>query len=86
MASDIEKVIADFEAKLKQVTPEEVTPEGIQPAVEEPVAEPAAEGEEYACISSGFKELVAVLPAHYASPNIKDLLIEFIKDLPECEV
>ncbi len=85
MANGIEKVIADFESKMKQVSPEDIQmAKGKTPAKAEAVFEPT--GEEPACISKGFKDLVGVLPSPYVGKNIKDLVIEFLQSMPECEV
>jgi len=84
MANGIEEVIAEFEAKMKQVSPADIQmAKGETPAAEA-VVEPAGEGP--ACISRGFKELVGVLPSVYIGMNIKDLVIEFLASVPDCEV
>ncbi len=84
MAKGIEDIIAQFEAKMKQVSPADIQmAKGETPAAEA-VAKPA--GEEPACVNRGFKELVGVLPSLYVGMNIKDLLIEFLGTVPECEV
>lgn len=96
MADGIEEVIAEFEAKMKPVSPADLqmakgeTPAAeavVEPTGKTKIAEAVVEptGAEPSCISKGFKELVTVLPSSYASRNIRDLLIEFLKDLPECE-
>ncbi len=84
MASDIEKVIADFEAKMKQVSPEDIQMAKGKTPVAEAVAEPA--GEEPACVNRVFKELVGVLPNLYIGVNIKEPLKEVLETYPECEV
>ena len=84
MANDIEKIIAEFEAKMKQVSPEDIQmAKGETPAAEA-VAKPA--GEESACVNRSFKELVAVLPSVYVGTNIKATLQEVLETYPDCEV
>ena len=87
MANDIEDIIAEFEAKMKQVSPEDIKmAKGETPAeaVAESTAEPA--GEEPTCVSRVFKELVGVLPSLYIGVNLKDQLKAVLETYPECEV
>ena len=88
MTSGIEDIISEFEAKMKQVSPEDMKIAKGETPEAEPVsaAEPAPGGEEVACIGKGFKQLVAVLPGKYVGQNIKDLVVEFLESVPECEV
>lgn len=84
MANGIEEVIAEFEAKMKQVSPEDIKmAKGETPAAEA-VAKPAEE--EAACVNKSFKELVGVLPSLYVGMNIKSTLQEVLETYPECEV
>ena len=97
MANGIEDIISEFEAKMKQVSPEDMKrAKGETPAAEavfepkgeikkaEAIVEPT--GEEPACVSRVFKELVGVLPSLYIGVNIKESLKEVLETYPECEV
>ncbi len=98
MANGIEDIIAEFEAKMKQVSPEDIQmAKGKTPAKAEAVFEPEGEikkaeavveptGEEPACVNRVFKELVGVLPSLYIGVNIKGPLKEVLETYPECEV
>ena len=88
MASGIEDIISEFEAKMKQVSPEDMKIAKGETPVEEAVAvaEPVSAGEEVVCIGKGFKQLVAILPSKYVGKNIKDLVVELLESVPECEV
>ncbi len=80
--ADIDEVIAEFEAKMKAVSPED-----MQMAKGETPAAVAVEEEGLpACVGKGFKQLVQILPDSYIGENIKDLLVEFVGFYPECEV
>ena len=80
----IEDVIAEFEAKMKPVSPADMEIAKGKTPVVKAVAEPTGEGS--ACVKREFKELVGVLPSLYIGMNIKDLLVEFLASAPECEV
>ena len=80
----IEDVIAEFEAKIKPVSAADIKMAKGETPVTEAVAEPA--GEEIACVSKDFKKMVGVLPTTYVGMNIKDLVVEFLESIPECEV
>lgn len=80
----IEDVIAEFEAKMQQVSSADIQIAKGETPAEEAIAEPT--GEELACVNKQFKELVEVLPSLYIGTNIKDLLVEFLGTVPECEV
>lgn len=82
MAS-IQDVIEEFEAKMKQVSPADLQMAKGETPVEEAVTEPA--GEEPACVSTNFKQLVKVLPDKYIGSNFKDLLLETLETFPDCE-
>ena len=84
MANGIEEIIAEFEAKMKQVSPTDIQMAKGKTPVEEAVAEPA--GEEPTCVNKSFKELVGVLPSLYVGMNIKETLKEVLETYPECEV
>ena len=79
----IEDVISEFEAKMKQVSPADIQMAKGKTPVAEAIAEPV--GEEEACVNKSFKELVGVLPSLYVGMNIKDLLLEFLATVPQCE-
>ncbi len=80
----IEETIAEFEAKMKLVSPEDIQmAKGKTPAAET-IAEPT--GEQPACVNKEFKALVGVLPNLYVGMNLKDMLIDFLAAVPECEV
>lgn len=81
MAESIDDIIAEFESKMKQVSPEDIqmaagkTPEGVaEVTVEEEI-----------CVNPKFKELVGVLPDKYVGTNIKDMISELLDTVPECE-
>lgn len=84
MANGIEEVIAEFEAKMKKVSAADIQMAKGETPEAKATAEPT--GEEQACINRSFKELVEVLPSLYVGKNIKDLVIEFLASVPDCEV
>ncbi len=83
MAESIDDIIAEFESKMKQVSPEDIQMAAGKTPVGEAVVE-VSEGA--ACFNKGFKELVDVLPGAYVGNGIKDFLGEFLNAMPECEV
>ena len=86
MANGIEDIISEFEAKMKQVSPEDMKIAKGETPKAEPVSAAEPAGEEQACVSRVFKELVGVLPSLYIGMNVKDMLSELLQSMPECEV
>ena len=86
MANGIEKVIAEFEAKMKQVSPADLEMAQGKTPVEAAVAVAEPTGEEQACVNKEFKALVGVLPNPYIGMNLKEVLIDFLGTMPECGV
>lgn len=88
--SEFQKIVEEFTAKLKPVTPEMLAIEGISPeevpVAVAPGAPPAEEVE--ACITRDFKKMVGVLPPDYIGKDgkdIKELVVAFLDSLPECK-
>ena len=86
MADGIEDIISEFEAKMKQVSPEEMKIAKGETPEAEPVSAAGPAGEEIACVNRVFKELLGVLPSLYIGVNIKEPLKEVLETYPECEV
>lgn len=87
MADNFEEMIADFESKMKPVTPKAIETGVIEAEAPPPTPEvPAEEGEEpTACLNKEFKKLVGALKPGYIGEDIQDLVVEFLDTLPECK-
>lgn len=91
MVTEFEKLVKEFEEKLKPVTPEMMKVAGVEPgeipgavAIEEapPPEKPGA------CIRKEFKSVIGVMPIDYIGldgQDIKDLVVAFLDSLPECK-
>lgn len=80
---EIKKQVGEFTGLLKQkVEPmhEAVAAEAAAPEVAAPVPEAGKP-----CINKGFKELVKVLNPDYIGQNVKDFVLEFFEQIPECQ-
>ena len=89
---EIEKALAEFKSGLKPVEPgiTTIVPEA-EPAelvTEEELAVPivavAEEGE--ACIRKEFKAMVWALDPSYIGNGVKEFVLDFLGQIPECEV